>query len=350
MIKRRSSYFLGGYSKAYILLNTVFNFSFALFFLVLASPLFLALAIVIKLQDRGPVFYKGVRLGRNKKPYMMYKFRTLVPDAEQKIGAELLSPKHRLETKLGKLLRDTRLDELPQLFNILKGDMDFVGPRPERPIIYETVCRHIKNYDRRFTIKPGLIGFSQLFTPHSTPKEIRTLIDNRLIQLKQNFLFDIGIMLYTMMTIATKAVSKISRYIWHKFIKGTILGIKEKRNQERVQQRHAKVSIGSKIDGTETYFDEAVIVDINDEAFLIKSGHTLPKDKLFFKLETQYKGPLAKKEKKKAAFCFGEIYKEIESPSEGNSQPEISYVIKYKAVSPLNFYMLHQYFLHGSIA
>ena len=103
----------------------------------------------------------------------MYKFRTLPVGAQKKIGSKLLSFRHCKLPFFSKFLRDTRLDELPQLFNIMKGEMDFLGPRPLRPEIYDHMCKGITNYDLRFNVRPGLVGYSQLFTPHSSPKRIR---------------------------------------------------------------------------------------------------------------------------------------------------------------------------------
>ena len=142
--------------------------------IIVAFPAFLLIALLITLQDRGPVFYRGIRLGRHKEPFYMYKFRTMVPDAERMIGAEIFSRSLESGTNIltwsGRFLRETRLDELPQLFNTLKGDMDLLGPRPLRPAVYEKFCSRIKGFDRRFDVRPGLFGFSQLFTPHSSPK------------------------------------------------------------------------------------------------------------------------------------------------------------------------------------
>src|SRR4030042_5740158 len=164
----------GGYSKLPFFINSTFNSLLSLVLIIFSLPLMVIIALIVKIKDGGPVLYKGVRLGINKTPFIMYKFRTLSKDADKIIGAELLTAEiastKKLVTHFGKYLRDTRLDELPQLFNILKGDMDFVGPRPERPEIYENICSHIRNYDRRFAVKPGLIGYAQLFTPPMTPK------------------------------------------------------------------------------------------------------------------------------------------------------------------------------------
>lgn len=337
--------FRAGYSKAFLWLNRPFNIFFALFFLLLSLPMFLVIGLIVKLQDGGPIFYKGVRLGKNKKLYIMYKFRTLVPDAEQRVGAELLSPKHRLETKFGKFLRDTRIDELPQLINVLKGEMDFVGPRPERPIIYEQICRHIKGYDKRFTVTPGLIGYSQLFTPHSTPKSIRSFIDNHFLDMSQNFIFEIGLMFYTMTVVLQKLVSMTVRVVF-RFISGKSVH-DDKRGSHRMELEKTKVIIYDANDKEAAEENnEGVLVNINHEAFLFKTDKQITPDNALFELITEYKTKASRKIKKKTALCRGEKFREIKSAEQNGGY---FYIIKYKPVSPLNFYMIHQYFLHESI-
>ncbi|MBI4839230.1 MAG: sugar transferase [Nitrospirae bacterium] len=339
----------GGYYKGFVFLNRFFHIITALFFLILSAPVLILISLAVKLTDIGPVFYKGVRLGLNKKPFIMYKFRTLSPEAEQKIGAEILSLGHKLETKIGKLLRDTRLDELPQLFNIIKGDMDFVGPRPERPAIYEKFCRHIKNYDNRFSVKPGLIGFAQLFTPHSTPRKIRALLDNRFIKIRQSYLLDIGIIIYVCALISRKAVLKTFKYLWQKIVRGRVFGIyTDKRESERVRHQKAYVNIGAKMNGEVVYEKTASLADINADMFLIKTNDqlTAPKD-LFFMLETESRINRKNAVRKKTAVCTGEIYREERLTGDDF---RFSYVIKYRPVSPLNYYMIRQYFLEESIA
>lgn len=330
----------GGYLKVYETVNRSFNTVFALIFLLLSSPVFLFIALAIKLTDSGPLFYRGVRLGRDKEHFTMYKFRTLVPDAEQIIGANLLTPGHKLETKIGKLLRETRLDELPQLYNVLRGDMDFVGPRPERPIIYEKICSHIRNYDVRFSVKPGLIGYAQLFTPHSAPKEIRTLIDNRFVRFRQSFSIDLFIILYTMFTVGKKALRRTGLFLW-KFGRMRVMGHREeKRTYERIRLDQAFVSIS---EGEGNELGPVDLVDINEEAFLIKIERPLALKEFNLSLQTVYRQSGRKGAKKKIALCTGSVFKES---MDGNLY---SYVVKYTPLSPLNFYIVHQYFLEKSI-
>ena len=199
----------GGYSKVNAILNKCFNFALSIFLIICGVPFFVIIAIAIKLQDGGPVIFKQVRLGHNKKHFTMYKFRTLIPDAEKITGADAVSAGHSVVTPIGKILRETRLDELPQLFNILKGEMDFVGPRPQRILFYEKACKHIKGYDKRYAVPPGLIGHSQLFIPHSSTRRMQAFIDNRYIKKKQIFMWDIYIVIFTVLVVFGVIFKKI---------------------------------------------------------------------------------------------------------------------------------------------
>jgi lipopolysaccharide/colanic/teichoic acid biosynthesis glycosyltransferase len=130
--------------------------------LVVVAPLFIIIAILIKLTSRGPVFYRGLRVGRGRRVFRIYKFRTLQVGAEEKIGARLLNEQDSYYTRVGKFLKMTKLDELPQLINVLKGDMNLVGPRPIRPIFLENLSKKIPLYNLRFCVKPGMTGLAQI--------------------------------------------------------------------------------------------------------------------------------------------------------------------------------------------
>ena len=340
----------GGYSPLPAVVSRVFNVSLALILMLLGIPVFLIIGMMIKRQDGGAVFYRGIRLGRNKKPFVMYKFRTLIPDAELEIGAELLSHKHRIVTKSGKFLRDARLDELPQLFNIIKGDMDFLGPRPERTAIYEKHCKHIPGYDKRFTIKPGLLGYSQLFTPHSSPKKIRTFIDNYFLLKKRRLSWEIYMVLKTVFTINVVIVSKAVAYLWNGFVKRTIMKQyhREKRELERLAVSEGKVFVGRKAKGKDYVFSAcAELLDINEEAFSLNTISKIARDDDVFRLEIeQFSTHGDGRQKRKTALCHGTVYREL--PLNDNPY-RYSYIIKYVPHSPFNAYIIDQYFLRKSV-
>ena len=342
--------FRGGYFPLPALISRLFNSSLALLLMIIGIPAFVIIAIMIKMQDRGPLFYKGIRLGQNKKPFAMYKFRTLIPNAESLIGAELLSHKHKMITKSGVFLRDSRLDELPQLFNILKGDMDFLGPRPEREIIYEQLCKNIEGYDKRFLVKPGLVGYSQLFTPHGTPKKIRALIDNHFLLKKRKLSWEIYIVLKTVTSVNIVIGAKAISYIWNGFISRKILRRykQEKRELKRIAITEGKVSVGRKAsDENFVFSNNAELVDINEAAFLIYTNDKITREDRVFKLEIDHIGAKANDRiKRKTALCHGEIFRESLL---NDNEYKYSYIINYTPFSPFNAYILDQYFLRKSI-
>jgi len=130
------------------------------------SPVIGAVAVAVRLDSRGPALYRGLRVGRAGSLFTMFKFRTLNVDAEQRLGPYLGSELTRLTagevTRVGRVLRATHLDELPQLLNVLAGDMSLVGPRPIRPAFFEELCEQIPQYWQRLVVAPGMTGFAQL--------------------------------------------------------------------------------------------------------------------------------------------------------------------------------------------
>ena len=139
--------------------------------LVVLSPVIGLTALAVRVGGR-PVLYRGQRVGRAGRVFTMYKFRTLRPDAEQRLGpylgAELVERTRAETTRLGRRLRATQLDELPQLWNVLRGDMSLVGPRPIRPRFFEQLAAELPAYWQRLVIRPGLTGFAQVRRGYET--------------------------------------------------------------------------------------------------------------------------------------------------------------------------------------
>lgn len=134
-------------------------------------PIIAALYLLVRLTSRGPGFYSQVRLGRGGKPFTIYKLRSMVVNAESSTGPVWATQNDPRTTPIGKLLRDLHLDELPQIFNVVKGDMCFVGPRPERPEIAASITQRLPAYADRLNIKPGVTGMAQVHLPPDTCME-----------------------------------------------------------------------------------------------------------------------------------------------------------------------------------
>jgi sugar transferase (PEP-CTERM system associated) len=130
--------------------------------LVLLAPVIVLMAVIIKLDSRGPVFFSQERIGENRKPYMVHKFRSMISDAEARTGPVWAQDNDSRITRIGNFIRKWRIDEIPQLWNVLKGEMSFVGPRPERDHFIKELEEVIPYYGERFTVKPGLTGWAQV--------------------------------------------------------------------------------------------------------------------------------------------------------------------------------------------
>lgn len=140
----------------------IIDFTGALFLMILLFPLFLLVSFLIKAESRGPIFYTQTRCGKNGRHFSVFKFRSMVQDAE-KLSGPVWAQKHDPRiTRVGRFMRKTRIDELPQLMNILDGEMSFVGPRPERPFFVENFKKQIPFYINRMKVKPGVTGLAQV--------------------------------------------------------------------------------------------------------------------------------------------------------------------------------------------
>lgn len=160
--------FSGGFWQPLLqrLAKRAFDIAAATLLLLLAWPAMLLVALLIKLESPGPVLYWQTRVGQGGRPFELIKFRSMRTDAEQDGQAKWAQKNDDRITRVGHFIRKTRLDELPQLINILRGDMSFVGPRPERPQFVEQLARHIRFYNLRHAVKPGLAGWAQLRYPY----------------------------------------------------------------------------------------------------------------------------------------------------------------------------------------
>jgi sugar transferase (PEP-CTERM system associated) len=155
----------------------------ALFCLILFAPLMVAIAIAIRMDSCGPVLYRQERVGQRGKIFRLMKFRSMCENAECETGPVWAVKNDCRITRVGRIIRNLRLDELPQLFNVLKGEMSFVGPRPERPHFVDMLKEEIPYYDKRHCIKPGITGWAQIEYEYSDS------IESALEKLKYDFYY-----------------------------------------------------------------------------------------------------------------------------------------------------------------
>jgi exopolysaccharide biosynthesis polyprenyl glycosylphosphotransferase len=139
--------------------------------LILSAPVMALAALTIKVDSPGPVLFRQARVGKDGKVFMLYKFRSMSVDAEQHTGPVWASEDDPRITRIGRLLRKIRLDETPQMFNVLRGDMSFIGPRPERPAFVNQLKEQIPFYVLRFAVKPGITGWAQVKYPYGSTVE-----------------------------------------------------------------------------------------------------------------------------------------------------------------------------------
>ena len=171
--------------------------------MIVAAPVMAVVAIAIKLEDGGPVFFKQKRMTRNGREFEILKFRSMIVDAEKYAGAVLATDNDPRITKVGKIIRATRLDEIPQILNILKGDMSIVGPRPERKVIADEYCKEIPEFAYRLKVRGGLTGYAQIYGKYNTSAYDKLRLDLMYIE-NYSLLLDIKLIILTLRIIFSK--------------------------------------------------------------------------------------------------------------------------------------------------
>lgn len=175
--------------------------------IIITSPIMLIAALAIKLTSKGPIFYKQVRVTKGHKEFEIYKFRSMRIDAEDLSGPVLAQAEDPRVTKIGKYLRSLRIDELPQLFNVLKGDMSLIGPRPERPFFVDEFNEKNPYYYLRHTVRAGITGYAQVYGKYSTDFNSKLRFD--LLYIKNyTLILDIQILFQTIKILFDKVSSQ----------------------------------------------------------------------------------------------------------------------------------------------
>lgn len=185
----------------YLVLKRCFDLIVSFVSLVILSPVFLTIALLIKIDSRGPILFKQRRLGKDNKEFLIFKFRTMRIDSPKDTPTHLLENPEAYITRIGKALRKTSLDELPQLLNILKSEMSFVGPRPALWNQYDLIA-HRERYGAN-NLYPGITGWAQINGRDELPVRIKAELDGEYVR-RKNLLFDLQIIFRTFVAVLKK--------------------------------------------------------------------------------------------------------------------------------------------------
>lgn len=189
---------MGDHVRAYHIVKRISDFILAVISLIILSPFFLIISLIIKLTSEGPVFFRQKRIGKNKKEFYILKFRTMRIDTPKEMPTHLLDNPDAYITKIGKVLRKTSLDELPQLINILKGEMSFIGPRPALWNQYDLISERDK-YGAN-DVYPGLTGWAQINGRDELPIDVKAKLDGEYVE-KLSFLFDLKVFFLSIISV-----------------------------------------------------------------------------------------------------------------------------------------------------
>ena len=187
-------------------LKQIFDFGVSLALLILTLPVLILTMIAIRLEGPGPIFYRQERVGLKGKVFNIFKFRTMCVDAEGNGAPQWAALRDPRITRVGAFLRLSRIDELPQVWNVLRGEMSFVGPRPERPFFVESLNRDIPYYSERHRVRPGITGWAQINYPYGASiEDAKAKLSYDLYYIKNfSILFDFLILLATVQTVLWK--------------------------------------------------------------------------------------------------------------------------------------------------
>jgi lipopolysaccharide/colanic/teichoic acid biosynthesis glycosyltransferase len=326
-----------GYQPSNPALYRLWNLSAALLLIILASPLFAMIMCVLAITERRNIFYCGERLGKDRIPFRIYKFRTLRTVADGITPPEGLLGTTGLETRIGRYLRRTRLDELPQLVNVLKGDMNLMGPRPVRAATAEAFASQLPGYEIRFSVRPGLVGYTQALMTHDTPKEIRQRLNLLICRRPANIRLELLFLLQTALAMVGHTFSVAVR----RLLQMRVGRYSERRQQPRVRPANGVVIVRR----SGAVVGCGHIVDISESAFLFASPVPLEEGRFTFRLicPVSWHG-------RRSATCEGAC-REVRRRG-GNSRRwngDYSYLVHFRPSSHVSHYVIDRYFLRNSV-
>ncbi|MBP9853833.1 MAG: exopolysaccharide biosynthesis polyprenyl glycosylphosphotransferase [Candidatus Omnitrophica bacterium] len=191
--------------QTYSLTKRIFDITASLLGAAILSPLLILTAVLVKLTSKGPIIYSQTRVGKDGQNFQIYKFRTMNVDAEKNTGPVWAAKNDNRLTPIGKFLRHAHIDELPQLFNVFRGEMSVIGPRPERPKFVTELKQIIRNYENRLSVKPGITGLAQVWHRYDESiEDVKKKLKYDLLYIrKMCLLADLNIILRTVRVVIT---------------------------------------------------------------------------------------------------------------------------------------------------
>lgn len=327
-------------------IERMFDVTLALVMVIPAVVIIVPVYILYLLTERkgGPFLFRAKRMGKDKRVFTMYKIRTMVTAAEKQIGAWHRHDK-ALELWYGRFLRNTKIDELPQLVNIIRGDITFVGPRPLRPADYEEMYRFIPNCDNRFAVRPGLTGYSQFYTPGSVPRKFRVLIDNHFVRKNKKLSTKYLFVIRTGIQFLLKLIHETSQH-WRDMVCIRVRG-KASRCRRRFPRKmimqecviFAKQDAGKKA--------PALILDISTEAM----GIVIPNNPFAHGDEVHIAFEHLAKKKKRARRHTVQLGGLVSVPPfSADALVDSRVVVSYNPKTNIDAYWVHKYILRNSFA
>lgn len=201
--------------QAYLLCKLAGEWILSLLLLITSIPLILCVAILVKLTSSGPVFYCQFRLGKGGKTYRVYKIRTMLHECEGAAGAVWAVQDDPRVTAIGRFLRETHIDELPQLWNVLRGEMSLIGPRPERPEIASQLEKYVFSYRQRLVVRPGMTGLAQLRLPADSDVDgVKRKLSHDLYYIRhRGFLLDLQVAVSTVPYLLARVAKLLSELL-----------------------------------------------------------------------------------------------------------------------------------------
>ncbi len=319
----------------------LWNASIAATLLVLTLPLLVVLFVAVILDSGLPAIYRGSRLGKDRKLFYIYKFRTLKPQAQTMTVDQVLPARSAMETRIGKILRETRLDELPQLWNVVKGDMNLFGPRPVREEIAKLYEGKIRHYDTRFSVRPGLVGHTQAFLPHRAPKRLRSYYNYILVKRASCPWKEI---LFVAMISSVALFKLLLIFAERLFLLLRRRQIRDLRATRRSRPQNVAVFM---VDANKKLVHCGPLQNINDEVFAFQSDIELP-DRCTIVLQGQTRIT----RKRRRAVCNASVER-VSSPREddaagGRRGESHVYLAKYVPASELHSCLMDRYFSNRS--